>query len=75
MSKELTAAKLFDDMIENYRNVVDDPEDLEQADRFLDAAIALCELEIPNPFADLRLTVNAAVKPSDTDRLITGVAE
>lgn len=29
MSKELTAAKLFDDMIENYRNVVDDPEDLE----------------------------------------------
>ena len=43
---------LYDDMLENYRNIMDDPRDIESADRLLDAVMSLCALGLPNPFKD-----------------------
>ena len=42
--KYIIAAKLYDDMLENCRNILSDPTDEESADRFLEVSVALCEL-------------------------------
>lgn len=76
--KELLAAKLYDDMLENYRNFCSDMKDIEAADAFLDAAMLLCDLNMKNPFADLEGYVfqkNSAIKPSKTAKVVTAVLE
>ena len=65
---------LYDDMLENYRNIMDDPRDIESADRLLDAVMSLCALGLPNPFRD-EGQLNAAIRPTINDTLITGVYE
>lgn len=75
--KYILAAKLYDDMLENYRNFKDEFTDIESADRFLEAAQLLAKLQLPNPFADLSgmsFTMNAATKPSG-GKHITAVIE
>ena len=42
--KYILAAKLYDDMLENYRNFKDEFTDIESADRFLEAAQLLAKL-------------------------------
>lgn len=76
MTKIKLAAKCYDDMLENYRNIIDDPADIESADRFLDAAMELCWLQQKNPFYDLAADyqMNAAKTPVD-GRIVTGVME
>lgn len=72
------AAKLYDDMLENRRNILSDPTDIESADRFLEAAIQLSDLNLPNPFAGPQgcvFKMNQAIKPSKDNPIVTGVYE
>ena len=72
------AAKLYDDMKEAYRFLMDNPEDRRDIQQLLSAALSLCYLDLPNPFADLSgksFQVNAAIKPSEHNRIITAVFE
>ena len=75
--KCILAAKLYDDMLENYRNFQDDQCDIDSYDRFLEAARNLSHLGLPNPFADLSgmsFHMNAAIKPTK-GKIITAVLE
>ena len=77
-SKISRAAKLYDDMIENHRNLMDDPKDIDQADRLLDAMMDLFDMGLPNPFRSIdesSFSVNAAIRPSKENKIVTGVKE
>ena len=75
--KALLAAFEYDNMMEAYRNFINDTDDEDSADKFLDAALLLCELGMPNPFHDLKdfmFEQNAAKRPGE-GHIVTAVAE
>ena len=74
----IQAAKLYDDMLESYRNFQFENKYIEDYDRFLQAATSLADLNLPNPFADLdgmTFYGNAPVRPSVTSNVVTSVME
>lgn len=76
--KDKLAAKYYDDMMESYRDYIDGEISNEDfADIFIEAAVMLCDLGLPNPFADLAgetFKMNAAIRPN-FGRIVTGVKE
>ena len=74
----IKAAKIYDDMLESYRNLEDDAKDIQAYDIFFNSALKLAKLSLPNPFCDLSglmFSGDVVVRPSATNKVITSVLE